>query len=341
MSTAELGSTMAAEMAEQPAVLAQLTTQATTIADQVRGLGPRPRGVAFLARGSSDNAALLGRYAVELATGLPTCLLAPSLVTGYGAAVDGFAGWLIVALSQSGRTPEIVDLAHRYAAAGARIVAITNDSGSDLARAADVSVDLDAGPERAVPATKTVTAQMLALLAVVNGLTTKEPVDVSGTAGAATAVLADEATVAAAATVLARHSRLAVVGRGLVYPAAKETALKLQETTGFMAHGFSTADFRHGPIAVCGTDAPAVLIAGSGPVDADTVAVRADLTARDAYTVLISSAAGGDVALGRQPGAVECITATIRGQQLALAICRELGIDPDAPAGLNKVTLTH
>lgn len=108
-----------------------------------------------------------------------------------------------------------------------------------------------------------------------------------------------------------------------------------------MAHGFSTADFRHGPIAVCGPQAPAVLIAGSGPVDADTTAVRRDLTERGTPTLLVGDTADCDIRLGRYPGPIECIAATIRGQQLALATCRALGVDPDAPAGLNKVTLTH
>src|SRR5882762_10955 len=175
---------MGAEMAEQPAVLARLAARFDQISEQVAGLyvGGVP-GVAFVARGSSDHTALLGRYAVELYTGLPTCLVAPSLTTAYARRPSGFAGWLVIALSQSGRTPEIVSLAREFRAVGASVVAISNDGSSELARAAEL-----AGPER-----------------------------------------------------------MAVVGRGFCYPAALETALKLQETTGVMAHGFSTADFRHGP----------------------------------------------------------------------------------------------
>jgi glucosamine--fructose-6-phosphate aminotransferase (isomerizing) len=335
---------MAAEMSEQPAVLAALVGRLNHIADDVRMLaGDAVAGVAFLARGSSDNAALLGRYAVELNTGLPTCLIAPSLVTAYHRNPAGFAGWIVVALSQSGRTPEIVDLAGRFAAAGASVVSVTNDDTSDLARIASVSIDVRAGAETAVPATKTVTAQMLAILAVAQGLTDRSVhvPDFHQLGDVASEVLDDQAAVDRAAEVLAPYRRMAVVGRGLCYPAAKETALKLQETTGAMAHAFSTADFRHGPIAVCGPDAPALLLAGSGPADADTHSLRRELADRDARSVLVGTADDADVAFRASHGAVECMLATIRGQQLALGICRALGVDPDSPAGLNKVTLTH
>ncbi|HEX4247360.1 MAG TPA: SIS domain-containing protein, partial [Pseudonocardia sp.] len=162
---------MSAEMAEQPAVLARLAERFEQLSDQVAALNTaRVPGVAFVARGSSDHAALLGRYAVELFTGLPTCLVAPSVTTAYSHHPTGFAGWLVVGLSQSGRTPEIVSLAREFQAVGASVVGISNDGSSDLARTADLSIDLAAGPERAVPATKTVTAQMLAVLAVAGGL---------------------------------------------------------------------------------------------------------------------------------------------------------------------------
>jgi glucosamine--fructose-6-phosphate aminotransferase (isomerizing) len=339
----ELGIRMAAEMAEQPAVLAALADRFDDIAGQVAALVSGPvAGVAFLARGSSDNAALLGRYAVELSSGLPTCLVAPSVMTAYDRTPQGFAGWVVVALSQSGRTPEIVDLANRFSAVGATVVAITNDEHSDLAGVARLTVGLRAGREVAVPATKTVTAQMLATLAVTAGLggtplvphLAELPARVAG-------VLGDAAAVEEAAERLAPHRRLAVVARGLCYPAALETALKLQETTGAMAQGFSTADFRHGPIAVCGPDAPALLMGGTGPADSDTRRLRSELDQRGAPSVLAGSAAGDDVPWPAADGASDCLLAVVRGQQLALAVCRRRGIDPDQPAGLNKVTLTR
>lgn len=337
-----LGARMVAEMNEQPAVLAALGTRLPAVIDQIRSAAGQVRGVAFLARGSSDHAALLGRYAVELQTGLPTSLVAPSLLTSYGGRPDGFTGWLVVALSQSGRTPEIVDLASRFDAAGATVVAITNDATSPLAEAAAVSIDLAAGIEKAVPATKTVSAQMVATLAVAYALNPEgSPQELAGLADDAKSILDDQTAVDEIASRFAHFQRMAVVARGLCYPAAKETALKLQETTGAMAHGFSTADFRHGPIAVCGPHAPAVVFAGSGPADVDSFDLVADLKARGAPVALVGGQVGADVWLPRRSGASECILATIRGQQLALAICRAQSIDPDAPPGLKKITLTH
>ncbi len=170
------GANMRAEMAEQPQVLGRLAERFDLIAEQVRSVveegkgGGELEGVAFLARGSSDNAALLGRYAIEQQAGLPTSLVAPSLVTVYRKRPELYRGWLLIALSQSGRTPEIVDTAARYAECGALVVAVTNDPDSALAQAARLHVDLGAGPELAVPATKTVTSQMLAVLAIAAGL---------------------------------------------------------------------------------------------------------------------------------------------------------------------------
>lgn len=342
MSTS-LGTLMNAEMAQQPAVLGQLSERLDEFAARIRAAAPRPAGVAFLARGSSDNAALLGRYQVELAAGLPTCLIAPSATTAYHRDPSGFDNWIVVAVSQSGKTPEIVHTAARFASCGAIVVAITNDAVSDLATLADVSIDLQAGPELAVPATKTVTAQMLAMSAVSRSVAdiASRLAETDELAEAVAATLDDITPVREAAQRLARFDRLAVVARGLLLAGAKETALKLQETTGVMAHGFSTADFRHGPIAVCGPDAPAVLFAGSGPADQDTYSVRSDLSNREALTILIGSNAGFDVPLHSGDGSLECIVATIRGQQLAFQTCLERGINPDTPEGLNKITLTH
>jgi glucosamine--fructose-6-phosphate aminotransferase (isomerizing) len=350
-----LGLHMSSEMAEQPQVLARLVERFDALAGQVRTVageaaeqGGGLKGVAFLARGSSDNSALLGRYAIEQRSGLPTSLVAPSIVTVYGRRPELYRGWLLVALSQSGRTPEIVDIAARYAECGASVVSVTNNAESALAQASRLHVELGAGPELAVPATKTVTSQMLAVLAIAAGL--GEGGDGSQYDGAAglsripeyvAEILADQASVERVVGSLAEHRRIAVVGRGACYPAALETALKLQETLGVMAHGFSAADFRHGPIAVCGPDAPVVLLAGSGPADDDTRALRPELVDRAAHVVEFGTGAAADAAWPALGTMAECILATVRGQQLALSLAAYLGINPDQPVGLNKVTLTH
>src|SRR5690349_15967849 len=149
------GSEMRREMAEQPEVLARLLSRRIEV-----GLA-RPAGVMIVARGSSDHAAVYGRYLLELATHRPVALAAPSLFTRYGARTDT-SGWLVVGVSQSGRTPEIVDVVERLRASGGYAIAVTNNADSPLAAAAESVIELGAGEEKAVPATKTFTAQMAA-----------------------------------------------------------------------------------------------------------------------------------------------------------------------------------
>lgn len=335
------GTLMRREMNEQPRVLSALQERFGDIVAEIGSMKRDLRGVAFLARGSSDNAALLGRYAVEAASGLPTCLLAPSIITE--AAPHHFSGWLVIALSQSGGTPEIITAAQHFQHSGARVVSVTNDGASDLAGVADLSIDVAAGSELAVPATKTVTAQMMACLAVAQALAqTHAPTgDFADVPAAVEALLNDQGAVELAAAELAAYDRVAVVGRKWCYPAALETALKIQETTAVMAHGFSSADFRHGPIAVCGPTNPAILFAGSaGTADDDTRQLVEDLAARHSWSILAGTTAAS-VAWPALGHAGECLLATVRGQQLAYHWSMLVGVDPDRPAGLSKVTLTH
>ena len=164
------GQRMRDEMGQQSAVLAHLVSSRDETEDLVRGIAPRPlSGVLLVARGSSDNAALHARYVMELTTRRPAGLVAPSLWTRYQASTS-LAGWLVVAVSQSGRTPEIADTVRRMSSADATVLSVTNDQGSDLAQESDGVVAVGAGEEVAVPATKTVTASILALTQIAAGL---------------------------------------------------------------------------------------------------------------------------------------------------------------------------
>ena len=198
-------------------------------------------GVVFVARGSSDNAAVFGRYLVELWAGRPAGLAAPSIYTRYHASVD-WRGYLVVALSQSGATPEIVSTCRAMREAGAAVLGITNEPGSPLADTVDLLLLTEAGPERAIPATKTVTTQLAVLVTVATALRA-EPADgpalagLSGLRGAVAAVLADPAPARRLAGRWQGIDRLVVAGRGLAYAAALETALKVKETTGILAEG--------------------------------------------------------------------------------------------------------
>lgn len=320
------GTLMSAEMAQQPAVLAQIIARAADDAATVRKVTPDPlAGIVLLARGSSDNAAVFGRYLAELVTGRPAGLAAPSLYTRYHAEVN-WDGYLVIALSQSGATPEILTTATEMRASGATLAGITNEPESPMRDTVDVLLSTDAGPERAVPATKTMTAQML-LLATALGVT-----GMDGLPDAVTEILQDDATPEIAEQ-WRGIDRLIVTGRGLAYAAALEIALKIKETTGILAEGFSTADLRHGPIATAFAGAPVLLVDAGGPAADDTRDLGSTLRDRNASVVMISEKES-------LPEPARAIGAVVRGQQLARALALAKGADPDQPAGLTKITPT-
>jgi glutamine---fructose-6-phosphate transaminase (isomerizing) len=354
------GSLMAAELAEQPQVLGRLVDRHVADRDQVRAVLPGRRlpgrlaGTVLLARGSSDNVAFYGRYLIELASRRPAGLAALSVHTRYEADVD-YSGYLAVALSQSGATPEVVETAARMRRAGAVVVGITNEAASPLTGVCDLTLLTGAGPELAVPATKTVTAQMLAIAAIAAAY---DPdlvtvADLGALPDEASALLADSADLGVdgapgsgpAAVVAARWvnaRRLVVTGRGLAYAAALETALKIKESARVHAEGLSSADLLHGPIAALDSRLPVLVVSGGERFAADEAALAARLTAEGVPYAVCGSAPGADLPL---PAGVSEVTApilaTIRGQQLALASALLRGLDPDAPAGLSKVTATH
>jgi glucosamine--fructose-6-phosphate aminotransferase (isomerizing) len=251
---------------------------------------------------------------------------------------------LAVALSQSGATPEVVTVVEAMRAHGAATVGVSNASACPLADAVDVLLRCDAGPERAVPATKTVTAQMLlmALLAAALGPVPYTSDDVTGLPTAVAAVLADSEPVRLLGERWAGADRLFVVGRGVLYAAALETALKIKETTAMLAEGLSTADLRHGPVAAVGPGTPVLLLDGGGATH-DDIATLADLVVgRGADVVVMSPDQDAEVRLwGEGPEMVHALAATVRGQQLAHALSVTRGMDPDRPNGLSKVTATH
>jgi glucosamine--fructose-6-phosphate aminotransferase (isomerizing) len=200
----------------------------------------------------------------------------------------------------------------------------------------DLTLSTDAGPERAVPATKTVTAQLAVLATVTSALRAAAPVPdgtLAGLPGAVTTVLDDSGPMRQLADRWRDLDRLVVAGRGLAYAAALETALKVKETTGILAEGISTADLLHGPIAAVYAGAPVLLVDGGGPADTDLDELRALLASRRAQAA----------SLPVPPGlaeAVHVIAAITRGQQLAYELARARHVDPDAPAHLSKVTAT-
>jgi glucosamine 6-phosphate synthetase-like amidotransferase/phosphosugar isomerase protein len=370
-------SRMRVEIAEQPEALRRTFDALLPQVGALEALGRETRQVLFIARGSSDNAAVYGQYLCSVHAGRLASLAAPSVATVYRADLD-LRGVLAVGVSQSGATEEIVTTLEWARRCGARTAAVTNVAGSPLAEAADVPLITQAGTELAVPATKTYTTQLAALAVLAlsigkaRGAEAEEPRVVVGAgpeaphgastvgseAGAGVEGLlavpdAVEAMleVAPAAEVLAERltyvDTLVVSGRGFAYSTALELSLKLKETCYVTAVGLSYADLVHGPIAIVDADTPALLVAAaSGPVlpEMTGLAGRIADAGADVYGI------GGDadfaaVCRSALPGPslpehLAPFALVVPGQLLVEALARTKGLDPDAPRGLDKVTQT-
>jgi len=338
-----LGKLMSAEMEEQPEVLRRLADRREDIlATLATNLPDVPRGVALAARGTSDNAAIFGRYVVEFSSGLPVFLVAPSLVSIYRAPID-YRGFVAVAVSQSGETPEIVTVLERLQELGAVGVAITNHSDSSLAATAHTVVGLGAGEEMAVPATKTFTAQLavFGFLAEALGSPPWSDADWKVVPQVVEAVLADSEPGARVAETIGDAPGIICVGRGFMFGVAREAALKLKETSLILAEGYSAADLRHGPIAVVEEEFPVLVFAAQGPTMADVEDLIAALRGRGARTFVVGAVPGADLPTpDALPEALAAIPAAVRAQQVALWLARCRGLEPDRPTGLSKVTST-
>ena len=339
---------MRAEILEQPAAVAATLDALLPLAEEIARLGAGLRQVLFIARGSSDNAAVYGQYLCSVRGGRLGVLASPSLATAYRARVD-LDGVLAVAVSQSGRTEEIVATQTWARECGARTVAVTNADGSPLAVEADLALVTRAGEERAVPATKTFTTQ-LAALAVLGLALGGDRVGLDALRAVPEA-MARALSVAGAAEAMAERltyvQRLVVSARGYAYAVARELALKLEEACYVTALGLSYADLEHGPIAVVDADTPALLIAAERDepmLGAMTALAQRCREEGHVYGI------GGDAAFADAchaalpeavlPASLSPLTLVVPGQLLVEALARAKGIDSDAPRGLRKVTQT-
>ncbi|MEV1142372.1 SIS domain-containing protein [Micromonospora sp. NPDC049799] len=342
---------MAADIDEQPAGYERLLSagHAGEIARVAAVIAERrPRHVVFTARGTSDHAALYGAYLTEIRLGLPAGLASPSVVTLYGARPD-LSDALVVGVSQSGGSPDLAEVLRSARASGALTLAVTNAPDSPLADVAELSVDIAAGHERAVAATKTYTAELLALLMLVEGVRAGdgELPDSERRALATLPELAartlDDPTPAQLAPRYRFAAQLVTTGRGYAYPTAREAALKLMETSYLPALAFSGADLLHGPLAMTDPDVPVLAVVGSGPGGRSMGEVLPRLGERRADVVVVGSA---DV-----EGATRMVVPDVDEryaplldilplQRLAMALALARGEDPDAPRGLKKVTAT-
>ncbi|MDA0567268.1 SIS domain-containing protein [Streptomonospora sp. S1-112] len=341
-------SVMRAEIAEQPAALRATLDTLLPLTSEIAALGRQTRQVLFIARGSSDNAAVYGGYLLQAHSGRLATLASPSIATTYGARVD-LDGVLAVAISQSGRTEEIVQTMAWAADCGARTVAVTNGEGSPLAEAADVALLTRAGTELAVPATKTYTTQLAALAVLALGLGADlDPAELTRVPDAVDQLLAQpQDDVEAIVERLVGVQGAVVSGRGMAFSTALEAALKLKEACYLHAMGLSYADLLHGPIAVVDSTTPALLTAAnSGPTLAGTVALAERVTAAGAPAfgigggAALAGACDLSVPVPDLPEWLAPIGLIVPAQLITERLARRLGYNPDAPRGLGKVTQT-
>ncbi|MFF1905261.1 SIS domain-containing protein [Kitasatospora sp. NPDC058218] len=342
------GRIMAAEMAEQPAVLQRILDEGAPkifeIAAQIAARNPR--FVLLTARGTSDNAALYAKYLIEILLGKPAGLTSMSTTTAYGAKPD-LSDVLVVTVSQSGGSPDLVASTKAAREAGAITLAVTNNASSPLAEVSEFHIDVLAGPEKALPATKTYTAELLALYLLVEGLRGGDGAAAKELPALAAGILARQAEVKALAERYRFAQRLVITSRGYGYPTAREAALKLMETTYIPASPFSGADLLHGPLAMVDNVSPVIAIVPEGKGGEALQPVLDRLRGRGADLVVIGqqeqvdAASAGFALPAGVPEEVQTILEILPLQQLAYEVTIARGQDPDAPRALAKVTETR
>lgn len=336
------------ELRQQPDVLAQLLASPEPGEAAAAIAARSPRSVTTLARGSSDNAATFFSYLVGSELLLPTGSMPPSLFSVHGLTPRA-EGALAVAVSQSGRSEDVVRALRAFSAGGASTLAVSNDAGSALAQAADWHVAQGAGEELAVAATKTFSTQMLALALLVAHWSGNRGLQAALAAvpAAVRDVLAGVDGLDRAAMRLTHASDLWVLGRGLNHSGAAEIALKLKETSYIETQTYSSAEVLHGPVAAIEVNTPVLLLGlADATRDSNLVTARrlrelgADLTVISSDAELLDTATTAvPLPAGMHP-ATEAFAQVAAGQLLALRLVQERNYDPDQPRHLSKVTHT-
>ena len=332
------------EAAEAPArVGAQLSANQERVSVLTDRLRRRPpRAVTTLGRGSSDNVATFARYLIETRLGVMTASSSPSVSSVYEAAPD-MGDTVCLVISQSGRSPDLLAAAQAHAAAGALVVALVNDEASPLAALADVTIPLKAGPELSVAATKSFITGLSAVAQIVGcwseDATLIEAVEDLPSQLAKAWALDWSAAIAP----LARAEHLYVVARGLGYAIAQEAALKFKETCGLHAEAFSSAEIRHGPMALVGPSFPVLAFTQDDETEEGVEAAVTAFTRQGASVVQVGGGeAAGVLRLPAVKGhpALEPIGQIQSFYRLAEQLSRARGFDPDRPLHLAKVTET-
>jgi len=318
--------------------------------------GGRPRFIIIAARGTSDNAAQFGRYLIEITTGIPVSLAAPSIATLYHSHMD-LRETLVVGISQSGESTDTNAVLAAAGERGAVTVGITNEARSAMARMADHALLVRAGKEKSVAATKTYTGQLLLLYLLAAALGGSVQADhLKRVPDWVAAALRSERQIAGMVERYRFMTGTVTVGRGLNYANALEFRLKLMETCYVLAEGFSAADLMHGPIALVERGFPVFVFAPPGPTRPSIAAVLDRLAALKAETVVIGEASAAashpHARLIQMPPSPRAgsrkrpldlytpIPYIVPAQLFAAHLAEARGLDPDRPRTLSKITRT-
>ncbi len=338
------------EILEQPETLRRCRdVNEQTVRRIVEAAGKRNiRQVVIAARGTSDHAAVYGKYVIELLLGIPVSLAAPSVFTVYRAPMH-LENCLVIGISQSGRAADVLEVLRSAQASGAVTVGITNDAGSEIALAADHFLDCAAGTERSVAATKTFSSQIYLLASLAAAWSGDEnvmaevrriPEEVSRVFGAADLI-------ARKAERYCFMNECFVLARGVNYAVSLEAALKIQETTYIRAKAFATSDFQHGPIAMIEKDIPVIVFAPDGPSLGDVESMIRRLRRQKIETIVISNKKEildlGTTAFPIPETSSDILSPffnAIIAQMFACRLALAKGLNPDKPRSLHKITIT-
>ncbi len=340
---------MRSELGEGPEIVERLLDGATEqVAAVARAVRERTIDIMLIAaRGTSDHAAIYAQYVLGARNRLAVALAAPSLFSVY-AAPPRLHNALVLGISQSGRSPDVVAVLQEARRQGALTVAITNDPASELAAAGDLVVELEAGPERAVAATKTYLAEiaLLAMLSAALSGDAESATQLRALPGALREAFQVEEEIARLAVARAADEHCAVLARGFHYATAREWALKIKELAYVLADPYSAADFQHGPIALVQRDFPILAVATSGPALEGMVDLLRRLHEAGARILTLSDVAdvralGDAVPLPAVPEWLAPLVAIIPAQLFAYHLARARRLDTEAPRNLAKVTLTR
>jgi glucosamine--fructose-6-phosphate aminotransferase (isomerizing) len=347
----EVAMSLRDEIHEQPAAIRRLLEMQ---AEPVRAAAARIRDrscpfVYLAARGTSDNAGLYAKYLWGVYNGLPVALAAPSLFSIFKKP-PRISDALVVGISQSGQSPDIVSVIEEGRRQGALTLAITNDGASPLAEAAELAIETVAGPERAVAATKTYTTQLtaIAMLSVALNDSAERREWLGRVPSLVEDALTLDETIKTASDRYRYMTECVVLGRGFNYATAHEWSLKLKELAYVVAEPYSSADFQHGPVALARPGFPVFAVVPGSPIDQDIITLLTELVQTQQVEVLAISSEGSALALAntplqlpeRLPEWVTPIPAIVPAQLFCYHLARTKGYNTEGPRGLSKVTLT-